>query len=74
MAVNNPRSGGTPLAIAKAIANGKATTPTVTPASKSATKVDELYDPRTENNFGFNIAITDRVPLERVKSVYVLYQ
>ena len=37
MAVYNPRSGVTPLAIANAMANGRATMPTMTPAPKSAT-------------------------------------
>jgi len=35
MAVNSPRSGLTPLAIAKAMASGSATIPTMIPAPKS---------------------------------------
>ena len=38
IAVNNPRSGPTPLAIAKAIASGSATMPTMIPAIKSLVK------------------------------------
>ena len=38
IAVNRPCSGLTPEAIANAIASGSATTPTVTPAPRSATK------------------------------------
>ena len=38
MAVNSPASGLTPLAIAKAMANGSATTPTVTPAPMSRSR------------------------------------
>jgi hypothetical protein len=37
MAVQSPRSGVTPLAIANAIASGSATIPTITPAVRSAT-------------------------------------
>jgi len=36
IAVKRPRSGVTPLAIAKAIASGSATIPTITPATASA--------------------------------------
>ena len=39
MAVMMPFSGLTPLAIPKAMANGRATMPTMTPAIRSATKV-----------------------------------
>jgi hypothetical protein len=39
MAVNSPCSGLTPEAMAKAIANGSATTPTVRPAPMSASSV-----------------------------------
>ena len=39
IAVNRPRSGPTPLAIAKAIANGSATIPTIIPAIKSLKNV-----------------------------------
>jgi len=42
MAVNRPCSGLTPLAIAKAIANGKATMPTVRPAPRSLKKLLRL--------------------------------
>jgi hypothetical protein len=37
MAVHRPRSGVTPLAMAKAMASGSATMPTMTPAVRSAT-------------------------------------
>ena len=37
IAVYRPRSGVTPLAMAKAIASGRATMPTMTPACRSAT-------------------------------------
>src|SRR5205809_4274021 len=43
MAVHNPRSGVTPLAIAKAIANGSATTPTTTPARASRVNCARSY-------------------------------
>jgi len=36
IAVNSPRSGPTPLAIAKAMASGSATIPTMIPAIRSA--------------------------------------
>ena len=39
IAVNKPASGGTPLAMAKAMAKGKATIPTITPASASEANV-----------------------------------
>ena len=42
IAVISPCSGVTPLAIAKAIASGTATMPTVTPASRSARNLVEL--------------------------------
>lgn len=38
IAVNKPDSGGTPEAMAKAMASGKATIPTVTPAPQSFKK------------------------------------
>ena len=41
-AVKRPRSGLTPLAIANAIAKGRATMPTITPATKSFKKVFTL--------------------------------
>ncbi len=39
MAVNSPACGGRPEAMAKAIASGSATTPTVRPAARSLKKV-----------------------------------
>ncbi len=39
MAVHSPRPGATPLAIAKAIASGSATIPTMMPAIASLTNV-----------------------------------
>jgi hypothetical protein len=38
IAVQSPAEGGKPLAMAKAMAKGNATTPTVTPAPKSLKK------------------------------------
>ena len=43
MAVKRPRSGLTPLAIAKAIASGSATMPTITPATTSAKNWSRVY-------------------------------
>ena len=45
MAVYRPRSGETPLAIAKAIARGRATMPTTTPASMISRMVGEASAP-----------------------------
>jgi hypothetical protein len=42
-AVYSPRSGVTPLAIAKAIARGRATIPTITPAVRSARSWSRVY-------------------------------
>ena len=42
MAVNNPASGFTPDAMAKAMASGKATMPTVRPAARSTKKRPRL--------------------------------
>src|SRR5689334_591891 len=53
MAVASPRSGVTPLAIAKAIASGRATIPTMIPACRSAANWGRLYPSwRTESSLG----------------------
>src|SRR5688572_12945557 len=53
IAVKSPRSGGSPEAIAKAIASGKATIPTVIPAPTSAKKVRRSYPSRKQiTDFG----------------------
>jgi hypothetical protein len=51
-AVHNPRSGVTPLAIAKAMASGSATIPTMIPAVRSAVNSTREYDLSVVNNFG----------------------
>ncbi len=53
-AVKIPASGFTPDAIAKAIANGRATIPTVMPAIKSAKKFCAEYPFSASTNFGRN--------------------
>ena len=52
MAVIRPVSGDTPLAIPKAMAKGKATMPTITPAMRSAMKRSRLYPLNTSSSFG----------------------
>lgn len=52
MAVIRPVSGDTPLAIPKAMAKGKATIPTITPAMRSAMKRSRLYPWKTSSSFG----------------------
>ena len=55
IAVNIPADGGTSLAIAIAIARGKATMATVRPESISAKKSSFLYPPLNESkSFGVN--------------------
>jgi hypothetical protein len=54
MAVYRPRSGVRPLAIAKAIARGRATTPTITPAVRSDVNCERLYDFSVVIDFGTN--------------------
>ena len=51
-AVIIPFSGETPEAIAKAIAKGKATIPTMTPAIASALKLSLLYSRKDVQNTG----------------------
>lgn len=55
IAVYNPFSGETPEAMAKAIANGRATIPTIIPAIKSLIKSSLLYPLSVEKSFGLNI-------------------
>lgn len=50
-----PFSGVTPLAIPKAIANGRATIPTIIPAVASEINCFLVYPLRVVNNLGFNI-------------------
>lgn len=52
MAVKMPCSGLTPVAMPKAIASGNATTPTVSPATKSCRKVSALYCARLSKSLG----------------------
>ena len=52
IAVYRPRSGVRPLAIANAIARGRATTPTITPAVRSEVNCDRLYDFSVVIDFG----------------------
>jgi hypothetical protein len=55
MAVINPLSGDTPEAIAKAIANGSATMPTINPAITSLCSCFRSTPSLSiENNFGVN--------------------
>src|SRR5207249_971651 len=57
MAVNSPRSGLTPLAIAKAMARGSATIPTMIPALRSARNCSRLYPPRNVvTSFGTSLS------------------
>ena len=51
-----------PLAIANAIASGRATTPTITPAVRSAVNCDRLYDFSVVIDFGTSKTVG---PLER---------
>ena len=52
MAVHRPRSGVTPLAMAKAIASGSATMPTITPAIASLVNCARSYDRNVEKSLG----------------------
>ena len=54
IAVQSPRSGDTPLAIAKAMANGSATIPTMTPALASLRNCARSYVRRVETSLGTN--------------------
>src|SRR6266516_2093472 len=57
MAVNSPRSGLTPLAIAKAMASGSATIPTMMPALRSARNCSRVYPPRNVvTSFGTSLS------------------
>src|SRR5574343_48322 len=53
MAVTRPASGLTPEAIAKAMASGRATTPTVTPAPRSARKRRRSWPGRVSSRRGW---------------------
>src|SRR5690348_5483544 len=52
MAVYRPRSGVTPLAIANAMASGRATMPTMTPATRSLKNWSRVYPCRVVKSFG----------------------
>ena len=52
MAVMIPFSGVTPEAMPNAMASGRATMPTMTPAMRSLMNVLRLYDLRVVNNWG----------------------
>ena len=54
IAVIIPFSGVTPDAIPNAIANGRATIPTIIPANKSVVNCFLLYVFNVENSFGLN--------------------
>jgi hypothetical protein len=54
LAVYRPRSGGTPLEMAKAMASGRATMPTIAPAAASAANWRRLYPFRVVRSLGTN--------------------
>src|SRR6266566_4321183 len=56
IAVNRPRSGPTPLAIANAIASGSATIPTITPAVRSVTNCPRVYPLSVVKSFGTSVS------------------
>jgi len=56
IAVNSPRSGPTPLAIAKAMASGSATIPTMTPAIRSARNCSRVYPASVVRSFGTSLS------------------
>jgi hypothetical protein len=58
-AVYRPACGDTPEAIAKAIASGRATSPTVIPARRSETKVWSVYFFNKRRDFGDHSEIAD---------------
>jgi hypothetical protein len=59
MAVIKPFSGETPEAMAKAIARGNATIPTIIPETISFDNVSlEIPSLKIENNFGVNSVLT----------------
>ena len=58
IAVKSPRSGSTPDAIAKAIANGSATMPTIIPAVRSFRNVFDEYFFNVLRISGLNIVET----------------
>ena len=60
IAVNRPRSGLTPLAIANAIASGSATMPTMTPADRSVTSCPRLYPFSVVKSFGTSVSTVPR--------------
>ena len=79
MAVNNPFSGDKPEAMAKAIARGIATIPTITPAMESEKNCFLVYPFKVVNNFGYNIKLSilkrkynEKIPTQ--KSIGIFYK
>src|SRR6266851_1616458 len=60
IAVNSPRSGLTPLAMAKAMARGSATMPTMTPAVTSVTNWSRLYPRSVVTSLGTSVSTFPR--------------
>ena len=56
MAVNSPRSGLTPLAIANAMASGSATIPTMMPAPRSEKNCSRVWPPSVVTSFGTSLS------------------